>query len=638
MIFVLTIIILPVSATTITVDNVGGKDYRSVQDAITLTKKGDIIEIYNSGMKYEESVQIYNKNDIKIIGISTPIMNISSGAGFKLAGDTHNITIDGFDIRCHGPNGKDSAIYVDPGYDDNVTDISIFNCSLYSNGGGGVISPTYNYDCGQRFHMKNLYIYTLGGSVAAQSSGVSIQDATGSTAENLIIYSHMDYGRLPLGQYAYGFSAPDIDLVKDVHIYSCAGPGFSANVINGTINGVYIHDGKYPHNAIQPGGRNSLWENIAIYGENSTWNNNWGGLTTTNCFYTPGTFHSYNLTYRNIYMEDTRADATAFGGHQNNIVFENITILNHTGNGLYLKCVDFISSSYDVHTSNNILVKNATINLNLAKGYTHPIKILSPGTSLYGPAERFDHNEAYKRDQVTFIDINISGNYDTPIGIYNDGAQTYGLNASMYFINCNQNTAGYYALRYPEYVVSATDFYYYATIEAHTENGTPCSNGLLFFETNTTHDDYEDKVPVLNMNYVNASKGHVDEIICSKLDENGKSYLPDNPVWTVVLPYSTQNKLQKKYVSTTIKCTYDGLDSIAIYEPVTGFKDTVTISSDGMKSHTLGNYMGILEAEVNRSFYRPNPLDDTKSPHLSIVAQPLSKRPINMDVSIGRGK
>lgn len=635
--FLIVMTVHPALAAILTVDDSGGKNYTNIQAAVNASKPGDIISVYPGNYT---NVSIFNKNNLQLIGINTPNIVSSSGPGIYLRGNTHFITINGFEIRANGATGgQDTAIRVDPGYDDNVTDINISNCSLYANGGGGVCSATNNLDSGHRFHLKNLYIYTQGGSKAAESSGVIISDSLNSTAENLTIYAAANYSRLPIGLYAFGFTASDMDYIKNIHIYSCAGPAFFVDAWDANLDGIYVHDGKYPHNAIQPKGHNSTWNNTQILGQNSTWNNHWGGAVTPNCFYSMGYDYTYNQTYKNLYMNDTQWDSTVFGGHQNNTLFENVTIFNHTGSGLYIKCVDFNGTAYPVHTSNNTVVKNATINLYSTPGAAHPIKILCLGTSLYGPSERFSHNEPddYIRDYVTYIDLNISGNItNTAIGIYNNGATAYGYNGSAYFINSNRNDARYYSLIHPECVISATDFFYYATIEAVYENNTPCSNGILFFETNTTHDDYEDKVPVLNTNYVNSSKGCVDEITSAPLDQNGKSYLPNHPEYTVCLPYSTQNKSIKKYVNTTIKCIDGGLDSPIIFEPVAGFIDRVIISSDGRKLHSLGNYAGNVTVEVNKSFYRKNPLDDSKSPRTKIIVHPLAKTPINVNIQIKR--
>jgi parallel beta-helix repeat protein len=153
------------------VDDDGGADYTSIQDAIDNSQDGDTIYVF-SGIYYE-NVDIYRR-DLNLLGEDTDTTIIDaggSGHGIKIR-DNHDNSVSGFTIRnalgfglyligrdnsvisyCKIYNSSEEGVRIDGDADNNIID----NCEIFENGESGVIfySGTSEYN-----QIRNTKIYS----------------------------------------------------------------------------------------------------------------------------------------------------------------------------------------------------------------------------------------------------------------------------------------------------------------------------------------------------------------------------------------------------------------------------------------------------------------------------------------------
>jgi len=117
------------SGNTIYVDDDGGKDYASIQDAIDNASDGDTIYVYN-GIYYENVV--VNKT-INLIGENRDIAIIDGGgSGDVVFISANNVNLSNFTIRNSGSVSSNAGIKIFSSYN------HIFNCSIHSNNWNGI--------------------------------------------------------------------------------------------------------------------------------------------------------------------------------------------------------------------------------------------------------------------------------------------------------------------------------------------------------------------------------------------------------------------------------------------------------------------------------------------------------------------
>jgi hypothetical protein len=504
------------------------------------------------GTDYEEELSIIS-NNITIQGVSNPNLE-STGDAIEIGSGTYhptNITISGFSV-----NASDNALNFPT--DSNVTDVTIDNCTLNSTNTVVSIRPSSGLN-GLDIYNSYLNAITSGSGIYAfedssvttgannvtvigceiyshgtQYAGIKFTKNTGndfrvedtyfSTVWDCIRYDNSEEQGYPRPKniwienntlYAYssgGYSGTNLDIVFADNVTtrnnSMMWSGYTGLKLIGCDGVDSFGDivyGNYGHNAMEPKGTNATYSNLKVYGVNTSMGDSW------NVFYTAaGTQQDHYITVQDIYANDTEGRLIGYGGHQDHIIYRNITSVNHDGVSIY--SFGYGEELYDYITSDKIVVDNATIENN---GNTYnDVILLSLGTSNGNDTDY----ENYTRDVQNYIDINLTGTNSNSAWFITNKGDLNICTGDVYLINLNDVTSRWEFYE-PDRCDTVLHEMYYGHIKVVDNAGNPINNAALTFSANTTNPETSATLKPHNVDY--ADTYYTGELDVAYTNSNG---------------------------------------------------------------------------------------------------------------------
>ncbi|WP_094226925.1 DNRLRE domain-containing protein [Methanolobus psychrotolerans] len=559
---------------------------------VTISGYGDSAKIYTTGD--ENPITLSGQNNLTIKNIDIETQSTTTGQN-TLVFDT----VSGSNILIH--NCNISSFYGTPvsfATGSDVTNATIRNCNITSDesyaGGsfyfsssasvnGVTLQDNYMYSSYSSSHGITIdgnagnNITILNNNITAGYDGIMTTTQTSGTfveglniAGNHIWAAQKNNG----GSGIYIRAGANNNTIAYNHIHEAVYTAIKLNLNDyNTVHSNVVYPDGYGHNAIETKGSFGWFYNNSVLGHNASNGDSW------NVFYGAGEeMESYNLIEDST-AQNTRDRLIAAGGHQNNIIFRNITATNHDGQGIYT--FGYWSPGYEYLTSDKLLFDN--ISINFANSDEYPITVFSPGTSTTAINETDSAN--YSRDTITFIDTNVTVNTKMwwMVDYYNNGGVEI-HKADVYAINPSSE-ATYWQINYPDYCDSTLHLGYYPNIKVVNPSGQNVEGATLSFSTTATNPETGEQIYPHNLDYGGVEKAYTDTINSSLTLSDGE--LPDryeNASGAVALTKSTKYYTttgQSQDVTWTVTATKDGETDTATITP-----DMLVYSPDSSDSQS----------------------------------------------------
>jgi len=361
------------------------------------------------------------------------------------------------------------------------------------------------------------------------------------------------------------------------------------------------------HNAIEVKGQYNHYYNNTVY-----WNETSRLFGSNNVFYGAGSQHDHHILFEDAYAEGTRGDFIQTGGHQNNMIYRNVTGVDHHSRAIAVFGNYFSSFDYESGyiSSDQILFDNITIGMNAANGDRH-IALHTLGSS---PGGNVTDQDNYTRDRLTFIDVAIEDRNYEMWGFYDGATALKHHYADVHAINPNAETT-YWNINNAARAESVLHFSYYPNIKVVNTLGQAVEGANVSFVSNATNPETGETIYAHNIDYGGVEKAHTDTINSSLTLSDGE--LPDryeNASGAVALTSSMEyytTSGQTEYVEWNITATKDGETDTATITP-----DMLRYSPDSSDSQSdevilILDVEGTGEAEFIITDFSPSDLTPT---------------------------
>ncbi|WP_407356795.1 DNRLRE domain-containing protein [Methanolobus sp. WCC5] len=417
---------------------------------------------------------------------------------------------------------------------------------------------------GDRFLIENMIIRSGKSGLALGTTNA----ASDSIFSGLAIYASLDGTRYGSGMQ---IQSGDNNTFKDSDIYYAKYTGVKPNrPTNTTIHNITLHSyppyQAYTHNAVEIKGNDMHFYDLKVFGYNDTLPYTGGTGPSYHVFYGAGAEQESHILVEDCYSNDTIDRWIGVGGHQENVIFRNMTGVNHDGQGIYI--VSF-SMGEDYKTSDKLVFDNISLENALGGSADYNVVLLSLGSSRDALSPTDYAN--ISRENITFIDTNFTGTNTRHWWMVDDGAPAprmfYG---DIYAFNPSHTTTAF-TVQEPSRFEGVLHFGYYPNIKVVNPSGQAVEGATVSFVSNATNPETGDTIYAHNIDYGGVEKAYTDTINSSLTLSDGE--LPnryENATGAVALTsqmrYYTSSP-QTEYVEWNVTATYGNESNSTIITP-----------------------------------------------------------------------
>jgi len=543
--------------------------FLTISYAIDYAHDGDTVYV-NSGT-YPEQIRFNSLVEPRLhligIGDSKPIVTYSGGtATIEIGTNGYNTpnatghTIQNLDVRNTFDSASASARGIICSYNANTSNILIDNCNISTISRGFYVSHGFHTN----ITIQNCIIHTQKGD------GVKCEPTIEGSSVNVI---NNNIWAAESGYYSGESSGIYIATpecyanVSENKVWFSGYTGIKPNSHPGIYLNNTIYESGYAHNAFEANVRGAILRGNRVFGYNSSQQN--GGSRSGNVFYGANPTHHYNMSCYDFYSNNTTWGLVSVGGHQHDYYIENFTADNHRGNGFTVAGYSDPTYPAFFFTSNNIVLKNCSINTSFTSSSSNPIRITSLGTNTTINPIPYTLQDltGFTRDNVSFINQKLGGNYYTG---YHDwfisdvlpGNANKHHHGNIKIINANHVDDIYFEIANPANCTTTAEVMYYADVVLQHANNTKIPNAHVIFATTATNPETLTTLTPVNINASSGQKSYVDEIASTTTGANGRTPLPSDIANTIAITDFLKNKNGSSNVNWSIDADGIILDNI----------------------------------------------------------------------------
>jgi len=543
--------------------------FLTISYAIDYAHDGDTIYV-NSGT-YTEQIYFSSLIEPRLhlvgIGDTKPIVTYSGGTATIVIGtngyNTPNATghtIQNLDVRNTFDSAFASAEGIICSYNANTANILIDNCNITTISRGFHVSHGLHTN----ITIQNCIIHTQkGGGVICEPT---IEGSSVNVINNNIWAAESGYySGESSGIY---IATPECYAnVSENKVWFSGYTGIKPNSHPGIYLNNTIYESGYAHNAFEANVRGAILRGNRVLGHNSSQQN--GGSRAGNVFYGANPTHHYNMSCYDFYSNNTTWGLVSVGGHQHDYYIENFTADNHRGNGFTVAGYSDPTYPAFFFTSNNIVLKNCSINTSFTSSSSSPMRITSLGTNTTENPIPYTLQDltGFTRDNVSFINQKIGGNYYTG---YHDwyisdrvaGDANKHHHGNIKIINANHVDDIYFEIDNPINCSTTAEVMYYADVVLQYTNNTKISNAPITFSTTATNPETLSTIFPVNINASSGEKAYVDEITSTTTGASGRTPLPSDIANTIAITDFIKSKSGTTDINWTINADGVILDGV----------------------------------------------------------------------------
>jgi hypothetical protein len=518
----------------------------------------DVEKLYFENITISSSTYGFNFNTGSGSNIFLTDVNINASSSaliFNTGSLASNVTLDNCSIVSNSVTAGQGVLFFTNAHVNNVTIENTYINGEYSTSHGVCFAP----GSGTNISIKNSDVY--GGENAIMIGNVvDTNHPSNILLERLNIYGGQ--GR-DGGSGIFLRGGENITLEYINYMESTYTAMKTTDNFNSTMGNNIIYPLGATHNAIEVKGQYNHYYNNTVY-----WNETSRLYGSNNVFYGAGSQHDHHILFENGYANGTRGDFIQTGGHQNNIIYRNVTGVDHHSRAIAVFGSYFSSFDYESGyiSSDQILFDNITIGINETNGDRH-IALHTLGSS---PGGAVTDQDNYTRDRLTFIDVAIENRNYEMWGFYDGATALKHHYADVIAINPNAETT-YWNINNDERCESVLHIGYYPKIRVVNPEGQAVEGANINFVSNATNPETSEKIYARNIDYGGVEKAYTDTINDSQTLSTG--YLPNRyenasgaVALTSMMKYYTSSA-QTEYVEWNVTATYDGTSNSTIITP-----------------------------------------------------------------------